>query len=68
MCNEKLSALALLYIHIEIDPDLHSILEKFTALGPHQLELFVLLYLDLLLFLLVETGLMLQRFRLFCKS
>ena len=39
MCNEKLSALALLYIHVEIDPDLQSILDKFIALGPHRLEL-----------------------------
>ena len=39
MCNERLSALALLYIHVEIDPDLQSILEKFIVLGPHRLEL-----------------------------
>ena len=37
-CNERLSALALIYIHVEIDPDQQSILEKFIALGPHQLE------------------------------
>ena len=39
MCNERLRALALLYIHVEIDPDPQSILEKFIALGPHRLEL-----------------------------
>ena len=39
MCNEKLSALGLLYIHVEIDPDLQSISEKFIALGPLPLEL-----------------------------
>ena len=39
MSNERLSALALLYIHVEIDPDPQSILEKFIALGPHRLEL-----------------------------
>ena len=39
MCNDKLSAMALLYIHFEIDPDRQSILEKFIALGPHRLEL-----------------------------
>lgn len=39
MCNRRLSALALLYIHVEIHTGLKSILEKFIALGPHQLEL-----------------------------
>ena len=39
MYNERLSALALLYIHAEIDLDPQSISEKFIALGPHQLEL-----------------------------
>ena len=39
MSNERLSALALLFIHVEIDPDPQSILEKFIALGPHGLEL-----------------------------
>ena len=39
MCNERLSALALLFIHVEIDPDPQSILEKFIALRPHRLEL-----------------------------
>ena len=39
MCNERLSTLALLFIHVEIDPDPQSILEKFIALGPHRLEL-----------------------------
>ena len=39
ICNERLSALALLYTHGEIDPDTQSILEKFVALGPHRLEI-----------------------------
>ena len=39
MCKERLSALALLYIDVKIDPDPQSILEKFIALGPHRLEL-----------------------------
>ena len=39
MCNERLSALALLYIHVKIDPDPQSILEKFVALGPYRIEL-----------------------------
>ena len=39
MCNERLSALALLYIHVEIDPDPQSILETFIARGPQRLEL-----------------------------
>ena len=39
MCNERLSALARLYIHVEIDPDPQSFLEKLVALGPHRLEL-----------------------------
>ena len=39
ICNERLSALALLYIHGEIDPDTQSILEKYVALGPHRLEI-----------------------------
>ena len=39
MYNKRLSAMALLYIHFEIDPDPQSILEKFIALGPHGLEL-----------------------------
>ena len=38
MCNERLSALAVLYIHVEIDPDPQSNLEKFIILGPHRLE------------------------------
>ena len=37
-CNERLSALALLYIHVEIDPDRQSILEKYIF-TPHRLEL-----------------------------
>ena len=39
MCNERLSALALLYIHVKIDLDPQSILETFIALGPQRLEL-----------------------------
>ena len=39
MCNESLSALCLLYIHGETDPDPQSILEKFIAVVPHRLEL-----------------------------
>ena len=39
MCNKRLSALALLHIHVEIDPDPQSVLEKCIALGPHRLEL-----------------------------
>ena len=39
MCNKSLSALALLYIHVEIDPNPQSIWEKFIALGPQWLEL-----------------------------
>ena len=39
MCHERLSTLALLYIHVEIDPYQQSILEKFILLGPHRLEL-----------------------------
>ena len=38
MCNERLSALALLYIHVEIDLDPQSSLEKFIALEPHLSE------------------------------
>ena len=38
MCDERLSALALLYIHVEIDLDPQSSLEKFIALGPNRLE------------------------------
>ena len=34
MSNERLSALALLYMHVEIDPDLQFILGKSIALGP----------------------------------
>ena len=34
MCNERLSALTLLYVHVEIDPDPQFILERFIALGP----------------------------------
>ena len=39
MCNERLSALALLYIPVEIDPSPQSVLEKFIALGPQRLEI-----------------------------
>ena len=39
ICNERLSALALLYIHGEIDRDTQSVLEKYVALGPHGLEI-----------------------------
>ena len=39
MRNQRLRTLALLFIHVEIDPDPQSILEKFIALGPHRLEL-----------------------------
>ena len=41
MCNEKLSALAFLYIYVEIDSDPQSVLKKFIAPGPHQLELYL---------------------------
>ena len=34
MCNKRLSALAQLYVHVEIDPDPQFILERFIALGP----------------------------------
>ena len=36
---ERLSVLAVVYIHVEIDSDPQSILEKFIAPGPHRLEL-----------------------------
>ena len=39
MRNQRLRTLALLFIHVEIDPDPQSILEKFIGLGPHRLEL-----------------------------
>ena len=39
ICNKRLSALALLYIHGEIDRDTQSVLEKYVALGPHGLEI-----------------------------
>ena len=39
MSNERLSALALLYMHVEIDPDPQFILGKSIALGPRWLEL-----------------------------
>ena len=45
MCNERLSAVALLYVNVQIDPDPQSILKKFVEISN-----FVLLFLDLLLF------------------
>ena len=39
MCNEMVSALAILYIDVESDPDPQTILKKSIALGPHRLEL-----------------------------
>ena len=39
MYNERLSPSALLYTHVEINPDPQSILEKLIDLGPHRLEL-----------------------------
>ena len=38
ICNERLSTLALLYMHVEINPDSQK-LKKFIVLGPQQLEL-----------------------------
>ena len=39
MCNERLNALALMFIHKNVDPDPEDILDRFIALGPHRLQL-----------------------------
>ena len=38
MCNGRLNALALLYIHSNIDFNPEAVLKKFIALGPHWLQ------------------------------
>lgn len=38
MCNDRLTALALIYIHQEVDPDPLTILRKFVNLKPHRLQ------------------------------
>ena len=64
----------MLYIHVGIDPYPQSIQRNLLPQDHTNQNLtceirnFVLRYLDLLLFLLVQSGLMLQRFRFFSKS
>ena len=38
MTNNRLNALALLYVHPDIHPNSEEVLQRYVALGPHRME------------------------------